>query len=287
MLSHQIIDWHAQLPSFKAPLLKACDQFYLRLLLLPAGHWGCPKVSKVFQIGRRILVNLGHPTPVHVIRRLCPRRGLGLWLGRGSWAFNSQPLKLPPPPNLSASLTPSFPIKRKSRKLNPKLPPPPSPQSHACTKPTVYKSWIRFWGGKAKKARGGEEAQDAWDLSQVLFGQILYSIARSLLHCTHYSICLSSPASKQILAKLGNSGIPPYLGIWRIFGVLPRKYGARTVQQMQRPLLSLGGSARAPFIACHAGPPTETEIIIHLFSLFAQITSKLGTYDRKLGEWCL
>ena len=166
-------------------------------------------------------------------------------------AFNSQPLKLPPPPNLSASLTPSFPIKRKSRKLNPKLPAPLLPKATRAPSRLFTKVESDSGEEKPKKARGGEEAQDAWDLSQVLFGQILYSIVRSFLHCTHYSICLSSPASKQILAKLGNSGIPPYLGIWRIFGVLPRKYGARTVQQMQRPLLSRGGSARAPFIACY------------------------------------
>ena len=111
-------------------------------------------MSKVFQIGRRILVNLGHPTPVHVIRRLCPRRGLGLWLGRGSWAFNSQPLKLPPPPNLSASLTPSFPIKRKSRKLNPKLPPPlfsPKPRAHQAD---CLQKLNQILGRKSQKSQG-------------------------------------------------------------------------------------------------------------------------------------
>ena len=52
-----------------------------------------------------------------------------------SLAFNSQPLK---PPQAFCFAYPAFPIKRKSRKLNPKLPAryPKATRS----KPTVYKS---------------------------------------------------------------------------------------------------------------------------------------------------
>ena len=47
---------------------------------------------------------------------------------------------------------PAFPIKRKSRKLNPKLPAryPKATRS----KPTVYKSWIRFWVSEEKPKKG-------------------------------------------------------------------------------------------------------------------------------------
>ena len=55
-----------------------------------------------------------------------------------------------------------------------------------------------------------------------------FSTARHAIYTfniAHIASVSLDPVSKQILAKLGDSGIPPYLGIWRIFGVLPEKYG--------------------------------------------------------------
>ena len=66
----------------------------------------------------------------------------------------------------------------------------------------------------------------------------------------HIASVSLDPVSEQIRAKLGDSGIPPYLGIWRIFGVLPEKYGELCrSRDCNVAIIKSQRSAGAPFIA--------------------------------------
>ena len=131
VLSHQIIDWHAQLPSFKAPppCSNLVTNFPSGFTFCQLGTEGVLKCSKPSKLAEEIWTILEHPTPVHVITRLCPRRGLGLAWTR-LLGFQQSAIEAPSTQAFCFAY-PAFPIKRKSRKLNPKLPAPPPPQSHA------------------------------------------------------------------------------------------------------------------------------------------------------------
>ena len=114
VLSHQIIDWHAQLPSFKA-LPPQCSNLVTNFtwgFCQLGNDWGCPKVSQIWENGPKILPisgkvgqcwtmldNVGHPTPVHVITRLCPLEQGGAFglrrLGRVS-CFQQSAIEAPP-----------------------------------------------------------------------------------------------------------------------------------------------------------------------------------------------
>ena len=83
-----------------------------------------------------------------------------------------------------------------------------------------------------------------------------FSTARHAIYTfniAHIASVSLDPVSKQILAKLGDSGIPPYLGIWRIFGVLPEKYGELCSRSRGKDcnvaIIKSQRSAGAPFIA--------------------------------------
>ena len=98
------------------------------------------------------------------------------------------------------------------------------------------------------------------------FVQILYSIERS------FSYIASAVALVLCLSKFwlnwGNSGIPPYLAIWRIFGVLLRKYGGtRTLQRLNGHNVKslVYGLHKRPFFVflclCISAAATATAII--------------------------
>ena len=106
-------------------MLQACDQFYLRLL--PAVHWvgegvlKCPNSSKLAE----------EIWAIWDTAHLCMwSRGFVLGGGRGLGRGFQQSAIEAPFAQAFCFAYPAFPIKRKSRKLNPKLPAPP-PQSHA------------------------------------------------------------------------------------------------------------------------------------------------------------
>ena len=100
------------------------------------GTEGVLKCSKPSKLAEEIWVILEHPTPVHVITRLCPRRGLGLAWTR-LLGFQQSAIEAPSTQAFCFAY-PAFPIKRKSRKLNPKL--PARYPNATRSKPTVYKS---------------------------------------------------------------------------------------------------------------------------------------------------
>ena len=126
------------------------------------------------------------------------------------------------------------------------------PQSHAQQVDCLQKlNQILGFRGKAKK---GEEAEKMHEVC-LRTKSAKFSTARHAIYTfniAHIASVSLDPVSKQILAKLGDSGIPPYLGIWRIFGVLPEKYGelcSSRGRDCNVAIIKSQRSAGAPFIA--------------------------------------